>query len=152
LRDLQAGFTGQSEIFTAGTSVQGRPLTGIHIWGSGGKGSKPAVLIHGTVHAREWITTMTTEYFAWQLLTKYASDATVKSLVDKYDYYIIPAVNPDGKHTRVFLLADARMPFLPLLCSFLGHCCIRTHLLHSLRMIQYSLMTTTMNRLDLQSH
>lgn len=77
-------------------------MTGIHIWGSGGKGSKPAVLIHGTVHAREWITTMTTEYFAWQLLTKYASDATVKSLVDKYDYYIIPAVNPDGKHTCFF--------------------------------------------------
>lgn len=99
--DLQAGFPGQSEIFTAGTSVQGRALTGIHIWGSGGKGSKPAILIHGTVHAREWITTMTTEYFAWQLLTKYASDASVKSLVDKYDYYIIPAVNPDGEFFHV---------------------------------------------------
>ncbi|KAF1969089.1 hypothetical protein BU23DRAFT_557941 [Bimuria novae-zelandiae CBS 107.79] len=96
LSDLQGGFPTQSEIFTAGTSVQGRALTGIHIWGSGGKGSKPAILIHGTVHAREWISTMTTEYFAWQLLTKYASDATVKSLVDKFDYYIIPAVNPDG--------------------------------------------------------
>lgn len=63
LRDLQGSFTGQSEIVTAGSSVQGRVITGIHIWGSGGKGSKPAVLIHGTVHAREWITTMTTEYF-----------------------------------------------------------------------------------------
>jgi murein tripeptide amidase MpaA len=39
---------------------------------------------------------MTTEYFAWQLLTKYASDATVKSLVDKFDFYITPIVNPDG--------------------------------------------------------
>jgi len=39
---------------------------------------------------------MTTEYFAWQLLTKYASDSTVKALVDKFDYYIIPIVNPDG--------------------------------------------------------
>jgi murein tripeptide amidase MpaA len=62
LRDLQAGYTGQSEIVTVGTSVQGRALTGIHIWGSGGKGSKPAVVIHGNVHAREWITSMTTEY------------------------------------------------------------------------------------------
>ena len=76
--------------------MQRRALTGIHIWGSGGKGSKPAVVIHGTVHAREWITTMTTEYFAWQLLTKYAGNATVKALVDKFDYYIIPVVNPDG--------------------------------------------------------
>ncbi|CAI6262776.1 unnamed protein product [Periconia digitata] len=96
LRDLQAGFTSQSEIITTGTSVQGRVLTGIHIWGSGGKGSKPAVIIHGTVHAREWITTMTTEYLAWQLLTKYGSDATIKAMVDKFDYYIIPIVNPDG--------------------------------------------------------
>jgi hypothetical protein len=86
LSDLQAGFSSQSEIFTTGSSVQGRKLTGIHIWGSGGKGSKPAVLIHGTVHAREWITTMTTEYFAWQLLTNYASNTTIKSFVDKYDY------------------------------------------------------------------
>ncbi|KAL6710686.1 hypothetical protein ACN47E_007743 [Coniothyrium glycines] len=96
LRDLQAGYTGNSEIVSVGTSVQGRTLTGIHIWGSGGKGSKPAVIIHGNVHAREWITSMTTEYFAWQLLTKYASDATVKSLVDKFDFYITPIVNPDG--------------------------------------------------------
>jgi murein tripeptide amidase MpaA len=39
---------------------------------------------------------MTTEYFAWQLLTKYATDATVKALVDKFDFYITPIVNPDG--------------------------------------------------------
>ncbi|CAG5155662.1 uncharacterized protein ALTATR162_LOCUS3773 [Alternaria atra] len=96
LRDLQAGYTGRSEIYTLGTSVQGRALTGIHIWGSGGKGSKPAVVIHGNVHAREWITSMTSEYFAWQLLTKYGSDATIKSLVDKFDFYITPIVNPDG--------------------------------------------------------
>jgi murein tripeptide amidase MpaA len=31
---------------------------------------------------------MTTEYFAWQLLTKYASDASIRALVDKFDFYI----------------------------------------------------------------
>ncbi|KAF4976573.1 hypothetical protein FZEAL_6773 [Fusarium zealandicum] len=96
LNDLQTSFSGQSEIITAGASFQGRPLTGIHIWGSGGKGSKPAVLFHGTVHAREWITTMTSEYMAYQLLTKYSTDAAVKAVVDKFDFYIMPAVNPDG--------------------------------------------------------
>ncbi|RYF43517.1 MAG: hypothetical protein EOO38_18770, partial [Cytophagaceae bacterium] len=64
--------------------------------GAGGRGSRPAVIIHGNVHAREWITSMTTEYFAYQLLTKYASDASVKALVDKFDFYITPIVNPDG--------------------------------------------------------
>ncbi|KAH8708642.1 hypothetical protein GQ44DRAFT_752695 [Phaeosphaeriaceae sp. PMI808] len=96
LRDLQAGYTSNSAVFTLGNSVQGRTLTGIQIWGVGGRGSRPAVIIHGNVHAREWITSMTTEYFAWQLLTKYASDANVKALVDKFDFYITPIVNPDG--------------------------------------------------------
>ena len=43
---------------TSGTSLQGQPITGIHLFGSGGKGTKPAIVLHGTVHAREWITTM----------------------------------------------------------------------------------------------
>ncbi|ETN41549.1 uncharacterized protein HMPREF1541_03485 [Cyphellophora europaea CBS 101466] len=96
LRDLQAAFSSRSEIITSGTSVQGRALTGIHLWGSGGKGSRPAVLFHGTVHAREWISTMTVEYIAYQLLTTYASDATTRGFLDSYDFYIMPIVNPDG--------------------------------------------------------
>ncbi len=58
LSDLQKSFPDNSEIFEAGTSFEGRALTGIHLWGSEGKGSKPAINFHGTVHAREWITTM----------------------------------------------------------------------------------------------
>lgn len=54
LRELQATFPNQSEIVSTGTSYEGRDLFGIHIWGAGGPG-KPAVLWHGTVHAREWI-------------------------------------------------------------------------------------------------
>ncbi|KAM0323846.1 hypothetical protein ACHAQA_008424 [Verticillium albo-atrum] len=96
LNDLQGSFPTQSEIFTTGSSFQGRALTGIHIWGSGGKGSKPAVIFHGTVHAREWISSMTTQYTAYQLLTKYSSDAAIKAVVDKFDFYIIPVLNPDG--------------------------------------------------------
>jgi murein tripeptide amidase MpaA len=117
LNELQASLPGNSAIFTAGTSVQGRTLTGIQIWGSGGRGSKPAILFHGTVHAREWIATKVryypicklfnlykadkaikvTEYIAWKLITTYNSDATVRALLEKFDFYIIPVVNPDGK-------------------------------------------------------
>lgn len=48
------------------------------------------------MHAREWITSKTTEYIAYTLLTKYASDAAIKAVVDKFDFYITPVVNPDG--------------------------------------------------------
>ncbi|KAH8591552.1 zinc carboxypeptidase [Bisporella sp. PMI_857] len=96
LNDLVALYPTQAEIVTAGASVNGRPITGIHFWGSGGKGSKPAIVLHSTVHAREWITTMTTEYFAYNLLTNYNTSTEIKGFVDKYDYYIFPVVNPDG--------------------------------------------------------
>lgn len=55
--DLQALFPNNSELISSGTSYEGRDLFGIHLWGDAGPG-KPAVLYHGTVHAREWITTM----------------------------------------------------------------------------------------------
>lgn len=41
-------------------------------------------------------TNLLIRYFAYQLLTKYASDANIRALVDKFDFYITPVVNPDG--------------------------------------------------------
>lgn len=53
LVDLQASFPSNSELFTVGTSVEGRTIRGIRLWGTA-KGKK-AVVWHGTVHAREWL-------------------------------------------------------------------------------------------------
>ncbi|KAK1752048.1 putative carboxypeptidase precursor [Echria macrotheca] len=94
--DLAASFPQNSEIFTVGSSFQGRSIFGIHLWGSGGKGSKPAVYFHGTVHAREWITAKVVEYITYKLLVDYSTDTAVKAILDKYDFYILPFVNPDG--------------------------------------------------------
>ena len=55
--DLHTAFPDNSEIVSSGTSFEGRDIFGIHLWGSSGPG-KPAILWHGTVHAREWITAM----------------------------------------------------------------------------------------------
>lgn len=57
LSDIQAAHADNSELVVEGQSYEGRNITGIHIWG-GEKGTKPAAVFHGTVHAREWITTM----------------------------------------------------------------------------------------------
>lgn len=95
MSELAAQFPSHAEIVVAGYSEQGREIRGIHIWGSGEKGSRPAVIFHGTVHAREWIATTTTQYFSWYLLNNYGSGLT-KAYVDKYDFYIFPIVNPDG--------------------------------------------------------
>jgi carboxypeptidase A4 len=58
INDLVAAYPSNSEVVSAGKSLEGRDIKGIHIWGSGGKGSQKAVVWHSTVHAREWITTM----------------------------------------------------------------------------------------------
>ncbi|KAK6864897.1 hypothetical protein PG995_001425 [Apiospora arundinis] len=96
LRDLQSALPQNSEILEIGASYEGRQITGLHLWGSGGSGSKPAIYIHGTVHAREWIATMVVEYFAYQLVSGYGNNATIKGFLNSYDFYIFPVVNPDG--------------------------------------------------------
>ncbi|KAK5631477.1 hypothetical protein RRF57_007191 [Xylaria bambusicola] len=57
---LQEILPDNSEIISSGYSYENRSLFGIHLWGSGGPG-KPAILYHGTVHAREWISTAVRE-------------------------------------------------------------------------------------------
>jgi len=54
------------------------------------------VVFFGTIHAREWITTMVTEYIAYNLLRHYSTDGDVKQTIDSFDFYIFPIVNPDG--------------------------------------------------------
>ncbi|KAL2760387.1 hypothetical protein ACRALDRAFT_2039035 [Sodiomyces alcalophilus JCM 7366] len=94
---LQAAFPSNSRIFNVGNSYQGRSIYGIHLWGPGGQGSRPAVYFHGTVHAREWISAPVVEYLTWHLIDGYRNnDPLVRSFFDKYDFYIVPFVNPDG--------------------------------------------------------
>jgi carboxypeptidase A4 len=72
--------------------VEAREITGIHVYGASGKG-QPAVVLFGTIHAREWISTMVPEHHAFSLLTKYDTDKEIRSWVDKYDFYIFPVTN-----------------------------------------------------------
>ncbi|KAK5171017.1 uncharacterized protein LTR77_004161 [Saxophila tyrrhenica] len=101
--DLHAAFPKNSKMISSGTSVQGRDLFGLKLYGSGNHNvQKPAIIWHSNVHAREWITSMTVEYIAYQLIEGYGGckgskpDAEVQSLLDTYDFYLIPFVNPDG--------------------------------------------------------
>ncbi|CEL59104.1 Metallocarboxypeptidase A-like protein MCYG_01475 OS=Arthroderma otae (strain ATCC MYA-4605 / CBS 113480) GN=MCYG_01475 PE=3 SV=1 [Rhizoctonia solani AG-1 IB] len=103
LNDLASAFPNNSKVVTSGNSYENRTITGINVFGSTGSGTKPAVIFHGTVHAREWISTMVVEQIAYSLLSNYSTSSAVKSYVDKYDIYIFPVVNPDGKLKANFL-------------------------------------------------
>ncbi|KAI5920416.1 zinc carboxypeptidase [Camillea tinctor] len=95
-RDLHDSFPDKSELISSGVSYENRSIFGLHLWGAEGPG-KPAVLYHGTVHAREWISTKVVEYITLQLITGYNNgDNETQTILDKYDFYIFPVVNPDG--------------------------------------------------------
>lgn len=95
-KDIQASFPNNSKIVSSGKSLQNRNIFGIHLYGSGGPGKK-AIVYHGTVHAREWIAAPVLEYITHQLASGYSSgDELVTTILDKYDFFIFPIVNPDG--------------------------------------------------------
>ncbi|XP_072044475.1 carboxypeptidase B-like [Amphiura filiformis] len=73
-----------------GTSYEGRNIGYLKI--STG-GNKKAVVIHGAIHAREWITPATVIYLAKYLVE---GGADARNLLNKFDFYIIPVLNVDG--------------------------------------------------------
>jgi hypothetical protein len=87
-----------AQTFTLGTSFEGRQILGLKITSNivGDASSKPDVLITGCHHAREWISVEPPVYFANQLINGYASDDSIKYLVDRLQIWIVPVVNPDG--------------------------------------------------------
>jgi hypothetical protein len=84
LADAQPGFT---EVFTVGQSLEGRTVRGVKL-GRPAEG-KAALLLTGTMHAREWLSPMTVMCIADHLL----SDS---DLLETIDVYVIPVLNPDG--------------------------------------------------------
>lgn len=58
LNDLASQYSKNAKVITSGNTLQGNPITGLHLFGNSGGGKKPAVVFHGTVHAREWIASM----------------------------------------------------------------------------------------------
>ncbi|KZM24637.1 uncharacterized protein EKO05_0008574 [Ascochyta rabiei] len=96
IADLQAAFPNNSKLVSSGRSYENRTIQGIHLYGDAGPG-KPAVLYHGNVHAREWITSKTVEYLTLQLINAHKNATnTTQSVLNQYDFHIFPIVNPDG--------------------------------------------------------
>lgn len=68
---------------------------------SGGGGTRPAVLVDGGIHAREWIAPAMVLYIINQLVENSTANS---ALTDAVDWYILPVLNPDGyeySHTNV---------------------------------------------------
>jgi murein tripeptide amidase MpaA len=101
LQALAATYPQLAALSDLGASIQGRQVKMIRITGPGSTATRPAFIIHGTQHAREWVTPMSVMYVVDRFLETYATDARVRNIVDHIDFYIMPCVNPDGyEYTR----------------------------------------------------
>lgn len=90
---LVAEFPGKVTPFVAGISYEGREIRGVKVNLNGGSG-KRAIVLEGTMHAREWISTATTTWLLNEILR--SNDAELRELANYYDWYVIPVANPDG--------------------------------------------------------
>jgi murein tripeptide amidase MpaA len=98
---LAATSGGIATTFSIGTSVEGRQIRGIRFSAPDQPGnprsSRPAVLVHGGQHAREWVNHMTTTFVADQMLEKYLTgDPRMAAILSRVEMIVIPVVNPDG--------------------------------------------------------
>ncbi|XP_073479649.1 carboxypeptidase A2-like [Aquarana catesbeiana] len=76
-----------------GNSYEGRPLNVLKF--STGAGH-PGIWIDAGIHAREWVTQATALWTTRKLASDYGKDASVTSLLDNYDVFLMVVTNPDG--------------------------------------------------------
>merc|ERR1712043_85461 len=57
---------------------------------------KRKIWMDSTIHAREWLATATNMNILDHMMKNYGSDSDVSMMMNKYDWYFMPIVNPDG--------------------------------------------------------
>ncbi|MFQ5627188.1 MAG: M14 family metallopeptidase [bacterium] len=102
LHQLAASHAQIAQVSSIGKSIEGRDLWAIKISDNVGSDEEETVVaLLGGHHAREWIATDVPFLIAKHLLENYVTDASIKSLVDNAEIWIVPLVNPDGHQYSV---------------------------------------------------
>ena len=82
----------QVKLHTIGRSTEGRSLKLVEIGNS--YSSSQSIWIDCGIHAREWISPATCAYIMRELVE---NSNQYSDILDRFDVYIMPSVNPDGE-------------------------------------------------------
>lgn len=96
-----------------GSSYENRPMYVLKF--STGGDNRPAIWIDAGIHSREWVSQATGVWTANKIATDYGQDASLTSLLNKMDVFLMIVTNPDGyvfTHTsnRMWRKTRSRLP------------------------------------------
>ncbi|KAM3955733.1 LOW QUALITY PROTEIN: carboxypeptidase B-like [Aphomia sociella] len=92
LADVARRYPDRATLVSPANSSEGRPIYYLKISTTNFEDtSKPVIFIDGGIHAREWISPTVT----WAI-HKLLEDVTEPDLLERFDWILIPVVNPDG--------------------------------------------------------
>ncbi|XP_031765034.1 carboxypeptidase B-like [Galleria mellonella] len=93
LADVARRYPDRATLVTGGNSFEGRPINYLRISTTNFEDeSKPVIFIDGGIHAREWISPPTVTWAIHKLL----ENVTEPDLLERFDWILLPVVNPDG--------------------------------------------------------
>jgi len=92
MRKFRKKYLNFTQIVSIGKSSEGRNVMAIILSNKSNKIAKRKVFIECGIHAREWISTATCLWISNQLVTNNSD----KQLLTRYEFIIIPSLNPDG--------------------------------------------------------
>ena len=80
-----------------GLTIEGRPLHLVRLSNNADVDQdKPEVLYTALHHSREPVSLSQLIYFLWHLLEGYGTDAEATYVLDHFELYAVPCINPDG--------------------------------------------------------